>query len=99
MMDRRRVVKTLEFRSAKIIFGDTMMIALKVTQVGDEMALVLSDEALELLGVSEGDTLCFEASPDGGLRLAKLDMSFDARRERDRAFLNRYRKTFETLAK
>jgi len=46
MMDRRRVVKTLEFRSAKIIFGDTMMIALKVTQVGDEMALVLSDEAL-----------------------------------------------------
>ncbi len=75
------------------------MIPLKVTQVGEGMALVLSDEARELLGASDGDTLYFEASPDGGLRLAKLDMSFEARRERGRAFLKRYQKTFDALAK
>lgn len=75
------------------------MIALKVMQLSEGMALVLSEEARELLGASEGDTLYFEASPDGGLRLAKLDMSFEARRERGRAFLKRYQKTFEALAK
>lgn len=75
------------------------MIALKVAQFGEDMAFVLSDEARELLGVKEGDTVYFEAAPDGGLRLAKLDMSFEARRERGRAFLKRYQKTFDALAK
>jgi bifunctional DNA-binding transcriptional regulator/antitoxin component of YhaV-PrlF toxin-antitoxin module len=75
------------------------MIILKVAQIGEDMGLLLTDEARELLGVKAGDTLEFEATPDGGLRLAKLDMSFDARRERGRAFLKRYQKTFEALAK
>lgn len=75
------------------------MIALKVTQIGEDVGLLLNDEARELLGVKEGDTVYFEASPEGGLRLAKLDMSFDARRERGRAFIKRYQKTFDALAK
>ncbi len=75
------------------------MIALKVTQIGEGMALVLNDEARELLGATEGDTLYFEAAPEGGLRLAKLDMSFEARRERGGAFIKRYQKTFDALAK
>lgn len=75
------------------------MIALKVTQLGEGMALVLTEEARELLGATAGDTLYFEATPEGGLRLAKLDMSFEARRERGRAFIKRYQKTFDALAK
>jgi len=75
------------------------MIALKVAQVGEGMALLLNDEARELLGASAGDTLYFEVSPEGDLRLTKLDMSFEARRERGRAFLKRYQKTFDALAK
>lgn len=75
------------------------MIALKVAQIGEGMALLLNDEAREVLGASAGDTLYFEISPDGGLRLAKPDMSFEARRERGRAFLKRYQKTFDALAK
>lgn len=75
------------------------MIILKVAQIGEDVGLLLTDEARELLGVKAGDTLEFEAAPDGSLRLAKLDLSFEARRERGRAFLKRYQKTFDELAK
>ena len=75
------------------------MIALKVAQVGEGMALLLNDEARELLGASAGDTLYLEVSPEGDLRLTKLDMSLEARRERGRAFLKRHQKTFDALAK
>jgi hypothetical protein len=75
------------------------MISLKVTQVGGEVALVLNDQAQELLGVAEGDTVFVNVAEDGSVSLAKQDMSLEARRERGRAFLHRYRKTFEALAK
>jgi hypothetical protein len=75
------------------------MISLKVTQVGGEVALVLNDQAQELLGVAEGDTVFVNVAEDGSVSLAKQDMSLEARRERGRAFLDRYRKTFEALAK
>jgi hypothetical protein len=100
MRERGRAVKTFEFGCVRInTNGDGSMIALKVAQFGEDMAFVLNDEARELLGVKEGDTVYFEAAPEGGLRLAKLDMSFEARRERGRAFLKRYQKTFDALAK
>jgi len=75
------------------------MIALKVTQIDGDMALVLNDQMRELLGVAEGDVVYVRVSADGELTLAKQDMSFEARRERGRAFLSRYQKTFDALAK
>jgi hypothetical protein len=75
------------------------MIPLKVTQIGEDMALVLSDQARELLGVGDGDVVYVNVSEDGDLVLAKRDMSPQARRERGRAFLQRYRQTFVALAK
>lgn len=75
------------------------MIALKVTKVGNDLVVVLPEELQELLGVAEGATFYAEASDDGDVRLARRDMSIDARRERGRAFMRRYKSTLDALAK
>ena len=75
------------------------MIVLKIAQTADGLAILLNAEAQQLLGVAAGEEVGFEVSENGELVLAAQDMSFDARRERGRAFLKRYEKTFKTLAK
>lgn len=75
------------------------MVALKVTKIGDEVAVVLTEELREALGVAEGGTLYAEQSSEGEVTLAKRDMSFEGRRERGRAFIGRYQKTLDELAK
>lgn len=75
------------------------MVALKVTKIGDDVAVVLTEELREALGVAEGGTLYAEQSNEGEVTLAKRDMSLEARRERGRAFIGRYQKTLDELAK
>lgn len=75
------------------------MVALKIAKIGDELAVVLTDELCEALGVAEGGTLYAQASESGEVTLANRDMSFEARRARGRAFMARYRKTLAELAK
>jgi hypothetical protein len=75
------------------------MIVLKITQTADGPAILLSPEALELLGASVGEQVSFSVSETGELTIGPQDMSFEARRERGRAFLKRYDKTFKALAK
>ncbi|OIQ66783.1 hypothetical protein GALL_516430 [mine drainage metagenome] len=74
------------------------MVALKVTKIGDELAVVLTEELREALGVAEGGTLYAEQSSEGEVMLARRDMSFEARRARGRAFIGRYKKTLDELA-
>ncbi len=75
------------------------MVALKVAKIGDALAVVLTEELREALGVSEGGTLYAEASDEGAVMLIGRDMSFEARRARGREFIKRYEKTFQALAK
>jgi len=75
------------------------MIMLKIEQTEAGLAIVLSPEAQEVLGASAGQHVGLEVTADGQLMIASLDMSFEARRERGRAFLKRYDKTFQALAK
>lgn len=75
------------------------MIFLKIAQTDEGLAILLSPEALELLGALAGQEAGFEVSQDGELTIGARDMSFEARRERGRAFLERYDKTFQALAK
>ena len=49
--------------------------------------------------LQEGQRVSFEVTQNGELVIASLDMSFEARRERGRAFLKRYDKAFQALAK
>ncbi len=75
------------------------MVALKVTKVGEDVAVVLTEELRLALGVTEGDTLYAESSEAGEVTLAGRDMSFEARRARGRVFITRYKKTIDALAK
>lgn len=75
------------------------LVALKVTKVGDDLVVVLNGELREALGVAEGGTLYAQASESGEVTLVNRGMSFEARRARGRAFIARYGKTFDELAK
>lgn len=75
------------------------MILLNIAQTDAGLAIVLSPEAQEVLGAAAGQQVGFEVTQKGELVIASLDMSFEARRERGRAFLKRYDKTFQALAK
>jgi hypothetical protein len=61
------------------------MIALKVEKLGDRLAVVLTEDALKTLHVSEGDLLCVET-------MAERDQPSWAEdpHARGRAFLRRY---------
>jgi len=75
------------------------MTYLKITRTQDGLAIVLNDEARELLGAIDGGQVSLEVSEDGKVLLSARDKSPDARRQRGRAFIERYQKTFEALAK
>jgi len=75
------------------------MTYLKITQTEDGLAVVLNDELGQLLGAAAGGKVAARVSEDGKVTLVAEDMSPEARRERGRAFIQRYQKTFEALAK
>lgn len=75
------------------------MTYLKITQTKDGLAVVLNDELQQLLGAADGGQLRAEVSDEGEVVLVRQDLSLEARRERGRAFIQRYQKTFEALAK
>jgi hypothetical protein len=75
------------------------MTYLKITRTEDGLAVVLNDELEQLLGAADGGKVAFEVSDEGKVVLVGQDMSPEARRERGRAFIQRYQKTFEALAK
>lgn len=73
------------------------MVALRVEERDDEVVFVLDEEARALFAARNGDV--FQVTSDGEkISLAKQPTA-DERFERGKAFLERYRKTFEALAK
>jgi len=74
------------------------MIALKVEQRGDGVVLVPSEEALAFLDPKLGDVFVISPDEDGKPTLSK-QTGKEERFERGKAFLERYRSTFEALAK
>lgn len=74
------------------------MIVLKVEKQGDDVVLVPNDEALVLLAAEPGDIFVVSEAEGDRLVISKR-RSLEERFERGRAFLGRYRKTFEDLAK
>ncbi len=75
------------------------MIALKLTQIGNSVGVVLPKEALIKLGVEKGDTIYLTESPGGDLRLSAYDASVAEQVSLGEAFMDEYRDTFRVLAK
>lgn len=62
------------------------MVPIKVQAIGDDLGVVFDADTVRELDLKAGDTIMVEPSP--------IDV-----RERGKAFVNRYIKTFEALAK
>jgi putative addiction module antidote len=81
-----------------VITNETTMHALKLTQIGNSVGLVLPKELLALLKVEKGDTLFVTNTPDG-VALTPYDPGFAEQLEQGRAFMREYKDTFHALAK
>jgi putative addiction module antidote len=74
------------------------MHALKLTQIGNSVGVILPKEVLAKLKVEKGDTLYITETPDG-VALSALDPSFEQQLEVGREFMREFRDTFRALAK
>ena len=74
------------------------MHALKLTQIGNSVGVILPKEVLARLKLSKGDILHVTETPDG-IALTPYDPSFEEQVELGREFMREYRDTFRALAK
>lgn len=74
------------------------MTALKLTQIGNSVGLILPKEILARLKVGKGDTV-FVTEAANGVTLTPYDPALDEQLERGREFMREYRDTFHQLAK
>jgi putative addiction module antidote len=74
------------------------MTALKLTQIGNSVGVVLPKEILAKLKVAKGDTL-FVTEAANGVMLTPYDPALDEQLEMGRQFMRDFRDTFHQLAK
>ncbi len=74
------------------------MTALKLTQIGNSVGVILPKELLTQLGLQKGDTLYAVETPDG-LRLTASDPEFEAQMELARKIMKERRAVLRELAK
>ena len=74
------------------------MAALKLTQIGNSVGVILPKEVLARLKLEKGDTLHVTETPDG-LRLTPHDPQFEARMKQVRRIAKKRRAVLRELAK
>jgi putative addiction module antidote len=74
------------------------MNALKLTQIGNSVGVILPKELLVKLGVGKGDTIYAIDQPDG-VRLTTADPDFEAQLAVARKLMKRWRNVLRELAK
>ena len=74
------------------------MTALKLTQIGNSIGVVLPKELLAKLGVGKGDTVYAVDHPDG-IRLTTADPGFESQMQVAREVMRRRRNALRELAK
>lgn len=75
------------------------MIALKLTQVGNSVGVVLPKEALIKLGVNKGDVVYLTEAPGGALQIAPYSDEVARQIALGEEIMDEYRDTFRALAK
>ena len=80
-----------------IDFGDSMQ-ALKLTQIGNSVGLILPKDILARLKLEKGDTVYITDAP-GAITITPNNPSFEEQLELGREFMREYRDTFNALAK
>ncbi|HQS98661.1 MAG: transcriptional regulator [Hydrogenophilales bacterium 16-64-46] len=74
------------------------MHALKLTQIGNSVGLILPKEVLARLKLEKGDTVFVTETPDG-VAVTPYDPTLEEQIEAGRAFMRDFRDTFHELAK
>ncbi len=74
------------------------MSALKLTQIGNSVGVILPKELLTKLGVGKGDTLFAIDQPDG-VKLTVVEPDFEAQMAVARAMMKKWRNVLRELAK
>jgi putative addiction module antidote len=74
------------------------MSALKLTQIGNSVGVILPKEVLAQLKVEKGDVLYLTQAANG-VTLTPYDPSLESQVEAGREFMRQYRDTFHQLAK
>jgi putative addiction module antidote len=74
------------------------MSALKLTQIGNSVGVILPKELLAKLGVGKGDTIYAIDQPDG-IRLTTADPDFEAQLALARKIMKERRNVLRELAK
>jgi len=74
------------------------MFTAKLDQVGGRVVLLLDEAALAALNAQVGDTISLEPASEGVLHVVARETGAEDAHARGRAFLKRYRRTFEALS-
>jgi putative addiction module antidote len=74
------------------------MTALKLTQIGNSVGVILPKEVLARLKLEKGDTV-FVTEASGGINLTPYDPGMDEQLKAGREFMREFRDTFHQLAK
>ena len=74
------------------------MTALKLTQIGNSVGVILPKEVLARLKLEKGDTV-FVTDAANGVTLTPYDPALDEQLALGRDFMREYRDTFHQLAK
>ena len=74
------------------------MHALKLTQIGNSVGLILPKDVLARLKLDKGDTVFITETPDG-VAVTPYDPGLEGQIEAGRAFMHDFRDTFHELAK
>jgi putative addiction module antidote len=77
---------------------ESAMSALKLTQIGNSVGVILPKELLARLKLDKGDTL-YVTEAANGLNLSPYDPSLEEEIDLGREFMREYRDTFHQLAK
>ena len=75
------------------------MSALKLTQIGNSVGVILPKEVLARLKLEKGDTVFITDAANGGVTLTPYDPALDEQVRLGREFMHEFRDTFRQLAK
>jgi len=75
------------------------MSALKLTQIGNSVGVILPKDVLARMKLGKGDTVFFTEAANGGVTLSPYDPSLEEQLALGREFMREYRDTFHQLAK
>jgi putative addiction module antidote len=75
------------------------MSALKITQIGNSVGVILPKDVLARMRVAKGDTVYVTESANGSITLTPYDPTLEEQLALGREFMREYRDTFHQLAK